>query len=162
MSGNDQARKRYNHFGFVVVTSLLLLASGAARAQNVIATGGVYGGPTPHQETCYVFNAGTSIIPFAAGARIVGENQSFPLTASSCANIDVTTGAAGPFHLLPGQMCFITIAGGLPGGDTNQPWGCSFTTMPPGAPISALYPNLRGVMDIRDSNGNVLINSNLR
>lgn len=154
MKSNGHASKLYNHSIIAVVTSLALLTSTAAHAQFLLATGSVYGGPTTHTETCYLFNAGPSPVTVTA-EQIIGENGLSYLPSA------ITFNTCGiPPVTLPGNkqtanqsnanpICAISVHD-----DTNQSWACKFETAAPA-------PYLHGVMDLRDVNNNVLINSNL-
>ena len=66
MTGNGKAHKRFNHTITALVTSLALLTSPIADADN-LATGAVYGGPATHTESCYIFNAGSSSVKIISG-----------------------------------------------------------------------------------------------
>jgi len=150
MNSKGRTRKRFTYSGIALVTSLVLLTSTAAYA-GLLATGAVYGGPNTHTETCYLFNAGTTPVKVLA-ATIVGENGplyadplisgSSPITFNSCGSL--------PAFLGPNQTCGVSVHD-----NTNQAWSCSFR-------IKDGTKDIRGVMDLRDINNLVLINSNLR
>ena len=143
MRGNHQG-KPLNHSVIALVVSLVLLTSTAAGAVsfNYLATGDVFGGVTQTSAHCYVFNVGASI-KILSGAIRDDTGAIVPVPASS----DTCTGAT----LAQFKSCTIDANGPL----TFQTYECTILTRGSTA-------GLRGVMDIRDSNMNVLINSNLR
>jgi hypothetical protein len=133
-----------------LAAGLALLAGTAARAQEnaattgfpgfpnlLLATGGVYGGPAQANAFCYVFNAGTVTQHIAIGIR------------------DQTGGFVGPLTTVQSRKGTISAAAGAIA--NNVAYSCTVL----GA-TGTSATNLRGVMDIRDVNSNVLINSNLR
>jgi hypothetical protein len=152
MNGNDNTRKRLNHLGIALVASLALLISNAAHA-DILATGGVYGGPNTSVVACYLFNAGTASITIST-AQIVGElgptYSGKPIVPG--AGFDFNSCGIFPAILPAGATCGVATDNG-----SNQAWSCNFGMKGTGTAI-----NTRGVMDIRASDSTVLINSNLR
>jgi hypothetical protein len=133
---SDRPRSRLVRNVIALATGAVLLAGTAARADDplLLATGGVYGSLAQNSAACYVFNAGGS--PVAVSMFI----------------LDETGGSAGPFTrtvVLPGTIAavvnFIT---------NSQAYSCRI--------FGTASANLRGVMDIRDVNDNVLSSSDLR
>ncbi len=137
MNSNGHAGKRLNHPVIALVTSLVLLTSTAASA-GVLATGAVFGGDTQVAAHCYAFNTGAPI-KISSGAIRDQSGAAVPATANTC------TGATLPQF----GTCHIDFSP-----LTIQTYECTFGTL-------GTTADLRGVMDIRDSVDNVLINSNL-
>jgi hypothetical protein len=141
--GNDRARSRLVSSVIVLATGSALLAATAARADDpqsvtrtVLATGGVYGGMTQINSVCYAFNSGTS--PVTVGSLVIRNQFGAVIGTTSCPS------------LAPGTLCAIQV------GVTNtMAYSCTMTSTSPNA------ADLRGVIDFRDVNQNLLINSNL-
>ena len=110
----------------------------AADADDILATGGIYGGPSQAAAVCYVYNPGSRPV-FISSAVI--RNQSGAIVAN------LTTNSCHMMVLPPSQTCALDAVA------TNQAYSCT---------ISAERANaLRGNMDMRTSTGAVLANSNL-
>jgi len=138
MNSNGQTGRRLSHAVAALITGLILLTSTEARA-DILATGPVFGGNIRRSAVCYAFNTGAPIKILFGAIR----NQSgfiVPPTINTC------TGATLPQF----GTCGISV-----GPLTIQAYECTFQTQ-------GTTADLRGVMDIRDTSGNVLINSNLR
>jgi hypothetical protein len=120
-----------------LATGSALLAGTAARADDplLLATGGVYGGMTQNYAVCYVFNAGKS--PVAVLMEIRDQLGGF-------------AGAPTSTVVLPGRIS--AVANFVV---NNEAYSCTIK----GTPVTA---NLRGGMDVRDVDENVLIYSDLR
>ncbi len=129
-------RTLFKQCGVALVASLGLLASTGVHA-DIIAVGGVVGSSAVRIEACYLFNAGTNRVRITA-AQIRGEDGSTPsFSFNSC----------GPFpnaFLDPGRICGINTNSG-----THQAWACRFQTQ-------GRTPNVRGVMDLRNSGNETL------
>jgi hypothetical protein len=134
---NNRRRSHLVRSVIALAAGSVLLAGTAARAQSVVlATGGVFGGVNQNYAVCYAFNAGTTKVP---AVTVVVRDQNGGITARTLCAVN------------PGAMC--AVQAGLV---STVAYSCTIT----GAGASAA--NLRGVLDIRDVNSNVLINSNLR
>ncbi len=141
--GNDRARSRLVRGVIALAAGSALLAATAARADDpqsvtttVLATGGVYGGVLQANSVCYAFNSGTT-----------------PVTVRSLQirdQLGSVTGTTVCLTLAPGTMCAIVV-----GVSSTSAYSCTLTSTSPNA------ADLRGVLDFRDVNGNLLINSNL-
>jgi hypothetical protein len=121
-----------------------LLAGTAARAQDaktfptlLLATGGVYGGTSQNHDVCYVFNAGTSSAKVLIVLREQKGGFTGPPTTTVMAPGTISAAAAFVKH--------------------NVAYSCTVK-----GPAGSSATDLRGVMDVRDVNNNVLINSDLR
>lgn len=137
-SVKDRPRSHLVRNVIALATGSALLAGTAARADPpllLLATGGVYGGITQNYAVCYVFNAGTS--PVAVLMTISDQSGGFAGAPTSTVVLPRTISAVANFVV------------------NNQAYSCTIT----GAPATA---TLRGGMDVRDVDGNVLINSDLR
>jgi len=112
-----------------IVAAALLLGgcAEASAAQEILAAGGLYGGPEQVRVVCYIFNAGSTPVGLA-GTHILDQNGILqPLVVEQC----------GPV-LAPGGTCGVAA-------DTsnNQPYGCrSF--------VDQSKEYLRGVLEVRD------------
>jgi hypothetical protein len=124
----------------LIATALLFLCPiRLSHAAAVLATGGVYGGPSQKYVYCYVFNAGSKTLTFSTDRYYGILNQSgqavSPWTATSIApNKTLAIGAS--------------IA-------NNTTYACRIG-------LVQAKTNARGTLDIRDVNQNVLVNSPLR
>lgn len=132
-----------------LVTFMFLCGiSPTLRADVVLATGGVYGGPTQHKAYCYVFNAQPIRSVNIAAAEIIDQNGSslpIPQEGNTCTNWRT------PVKALPaGQTCVLgaEIA-------NNSTHACRVV-------VKGKKLKLRGTMDIRDVNDIVLTSSELR
>jgi hypothetical protein len=142
---NDRARSLLVRSVIALATGSALLAWTAVRAGDLVtattttlATGGVFGGVSQNYTVCYAFNSGTSPV-LRATLTIRDQNGGIAATNSP---LGCTVAAS--------QMCAIIV-----GVSPTSAYSCTITTN------SANAANLRGVMDMRDVNSNVLINSNL-
>jgi hypothetical protein len=118
-----------------------LLAGGRASAEEILATGGQYGGTAQAIDVCYVFNAGSSPVQL----------QSLVIRDQNGTAVDGDDHCAG-VTLEPTQTCAFGVT--LP---INQnSYSCTVQV------AKGSKEDLRGIMDTRDSNQNVLINSILR
>ena len=126
----------------VAVALALFVGCSGARADdenNVLATGGVYGGPTQFAAVCYVFNAGDDRVSISnAVIRDQSGNIVPPFTTNSCAGQTLN----------PGKTCALDAA------TTNQAYSCTIT--------ARRLSGLRGTMDIRGPGGGVFAFSSLR
>ena len=141
---NERLRSHLVHGVVALATGLaLLLAGTAARAADptfpvlLLATGGVYGGISQNHDVCYVFNAGTTSQTILIQIR--KQNGGFAGPATTTVLVPGTISA---------QATFVT---------HNQAYSCTVKGV-----TGSSAEDLRGVMDSRDVNNNVLINSNLR
>jgi hypothetical protein len=126
-----------------LATGSALLAGTAARAADptfpvlLLATGGVYGGISQNHDVCYVFNAGTT--PQTILIQLRNQNGGF-------------AGPATTTVLLPGkisaQASFVV---------NSMAYSCTVKGI-----TGSSATDLRGVVDSRDVNNNVLINASLR
>ena len=119
------------------ITGLVVLSSTAALA-GILASGPVFGGTSQRNAVCYVFNIGAPTQISSGAIR----NQSGAIVASVT---NTCNGATLPVF----GTCAISI-----GPLAIQAYECTIQTL--GTPV-----DLRGVMDIRDSTGKVLVNSDL-
>jgi hypothetical protein len=123
-----------------LIASLLLFSPMRfSNAAAMLATGGVYGGPSQKYVYCYLFNAGPTTLTFSTDRYYGILNQSgqavSPWTAASIApNKTLAIGAS--------------IA-------NNTTYACRIG-------LVQAKTNARGTLDIRDVNQNVLVNSPLR
>jgi hypothetical protein len=137
--GNERALPHLIRSVAALATGMALLAGTAAWADDplvlVLATGGVYGGISQNHDVCYAFNPTKTVTPQLV---MIIRDQSGGI-------LGTTTGV-----VLPGRI--IAVATYVA---NNLPYSCTvFST--------TAVTDLRGVMDVRDVNNNVLINSNLR
>lgn len=149
MNGNGYTRKRLNYRGVALVTSLVLLLISSAAHADVLATGAVYGGPTTHTVTCYIFNAGPTSVQILNGNIYDETGRTYLFTFNTCSS---GASISGIVNLGANKICGISVDNAS---NPNQAWSCSFGTLG-GTPL------VRGVLDLRDINNNVLINSDLR
>jgi hypothetical protein len=119
-------------------TLALIGAVHAADADDILATGGIYGGPSQAAAVCYVYNPGSRPV-FISSAVI--RNQSGAIVAN------LTTNSCHMMALPPSQTCALDAVA------TNQSYSCTISAERAGT--------LRGNMDMRTSTGAVLANSNL-
>lgn len=123
----------------LAATVFLLGCAGAAQAQQILAAGGLYGGPSQVRAVCYFFNGGSSPLDLA-GSHILDQNgQPQPLVVEQC-------GAS----LGPGGTCGIAAEA-----TNNQPYACRTF-------VSPSKDQLRGVLELRDSEQRPLANVELR
>jgi hypothetical protein len=118
-----------------------LLAGGRASAEEILATGGQFGGNNQAFDYCYVFNAGSS--PVHIQSAVIRDQ-----TGTAVAGDGDCTGAT----LTPTQTCVVGVT--LP--ITQNSYSCTVQV------DKGRKEDLRGIMDTRDSDNNVLINSILR
>ena len=136
-SVKDRPRSHLVRNVIALATGSALLAGAAAPADAplLLATGGVYGGITQNYAVCYVFNAGTS--PVAVLMEIRDQTGGFAGAPTSTVVLPGTISAVANFVV------------------NDESYSCTIT----GTPATA---NLRGGMDVRDVDENVLISSDLR
>jgi hypothetical protein len=139
-------RPRFAYTAIVLGVGFSLLAGGQAWAQGVaeiLATGGQFGGPSQTTAHCYVFNAGN--FPVIITSAVIRNQAGAAYTGT-----DTCTAA----YLFPNATCNVDVAiSATPGLAVTS---CTIELNNDGS------ANLRGIMDIRDSSGDVLINSILR
>lgn len=127
---------------------LACLVSPTLNADAILATGGVYGGPTQHKAYCYVFNTRPVEAADIAAAELIdqsGNSLPIPQEGNTC------TYWRTPVKALPaGQTCVfgVDIA-------NNLTYACRVV-------VKGKKLKLRGTMDIRDVSDNVLTSSPLR
>jgi hypothetical protein len=114
-----------------------ILAVPAAHAQ-VFGTGQIYGGSAQSTATCYLFNTGNKAVTLSALSLFYGDG-SHPTTNVGC-----------PGTLAAGQGCSSTGSRLL----TSSGLACAMQ------PVKST--TLRGSLEIRDSNGNILVAQPLR
>ena len=121
--------------------SLSLGLTTSAFADDLLAGGNLFGGPTQTRVVCSFFNAGNQPVSIISPRLLDQFGTSFPLTGNQCD--DTPTLAAN-------RTCGIFV-------DINaqRSWSCR-------ARISPNKQNVRGVLDIRDTTGSVLANTELR
>ncbi len=115
-----------------------LSSAGVAHAEQTLAAGSLYGGPSQTRAVCYIFNAGPTVnIVFM---DMYDQNGvTVPLDIRQC---------GGP--LATGQSC--GIAGNI---TNNSTYSCS-------ANVTPGKTNVRGILEVRDANQNSLTNIELR
>jgi hypothetical protein len=126
--------------GLVAVAVAAFLAMGTnAHAQQLLAAGSLYGGPAQVRAVCYFYNAGTLPVSLLT-PQITDQNGTFvPLVINQC-------GAS----LAAGTVC--GIAGNIA---NNSTYSCSTYVAPDATTV-------RGILEVRDSNQNPLLNIQLR
>jgi hypothetical protein len=113
--------------------------AGAAQSQQILAAGGLYGGPSQVRAVCYFYNSGSSSIALA-GTNIIDANGTpQPLAVDQC-------GVA----IAAGRTCGIAA-----NATNNQPYSCRTFVSPGKGP-------LRGVLEMRDSQQQPLASVELR
>lgn len=143
----------------VLAISALFAASLAVEAgTTTISTGGVYGGPRQTKAYCYVFNPTSAKTYYFVGfAKIIKQDGTDVRSAQTC-----FPGAHGPWlgSLFPQRTC--VFSADLESGTT---YACRVTlrSTPPGSETNpGGKPDVRGTLDIRDAEDNVLTSSPLR
>ena len=132
--------KRLLMLALTTMAGILALtgATPAADADDILATGGIYGGPSQAAAVCYVYNAGSRPV-FISSAVI--RDQAGAIVAN------LTVNSCHMMFLQPSRTCALDAVA------TNQSYSCTISAERAAA--------LRGNMDMRTSNGSVLANSNL-
>lgn len=111
----------------ILSAMLLLGATGAAEAQQILAGGPLFGGPAQARAVCYIYNAGTRTLRLSQTAIISQFGEVQQLVVDQCG----TT-------LGPGQACGIAadIA-------NNLPYSCRTVVRPS-------KRDARGVLEVRN------------
>lgn len=141
-----------------IAVSLLFAASLAVEAgTTTISTGGVYGGPKQSQAYCYAFNpTSTKTFYFVGSAQILKQDGTEVTSSATC-----YPGTHAPWlgTLEPLHTCVFSAEL-----ESGTSYGCrvTFRSTPPGVSKGGAKPNVRGTMDIRDAEDNVLTSSPLR
>ncbi len=140
-----------------IAVSALFAASLAVEAgTTTISTGGVYGGPKQSKAYCYVFNpTSTYTFYFVGFAQLLKQDGTEVTSSATC-----YPGTHGPWlgTLDPGRTCVFSAEL-----ESGTSYGCRVTlSTPPGVKKGGAKPNVRGTMDIRDAEDNVLTSSPLR
>jgi hypothetical protein len=117
--------------------SIVLAVGSTAKAADILAGGGIYGGHTQTTATCYLFNAGNSAVSISS---LLIYNDSGGATTVDAGNCGTKLGAR--------KQCFVF------SGILNTSYACRA--------IVASKTNLRGNLQIRNVDGVVLINVELR
>jgi hypothetical protein len=128
----------------LLATAIMGMGS-AAHAQQILAAGSIFGGPAQVRAVCYFYNAGLAAVTLT-DSEISDENGTvLPLAVDQCH----ATGAAGT-ALGAGKACGIAadIA-------NNSPYNCQVS-------VSPNKTNVRGILEVRDSNQVPLKNVELR
>lgn len=142
----------------VIAVSALFAASLAVEAgTTTISTGGVYGGPKQSKAYCYVFNpTSTKTFYFVGFAKIIKQDGTEVTRAGTC-----YPGTHAPWlgMLDPLQTCVFSAEL-----ESGSSYGCLVTlrSTPLGGSDAGAKPNVRGTLDIRDGDDNVLTSSPLR
>jgi len=126
----------------VLVATIALLGESMVAHADILAAGGLYGGPTQSVAVCYVFNAGTAPVTFSGQQVIRGQLNNPLATDMYYDDCGSTLGA--------GRVCGIGVKI-----KANQGYACMVG-------INGSKENVRGGMETRDSSGHVLSNSELR
>lgn len=117
----------------------MLGTGGAGQAADLLAAGSIYGGLNQVRAVCYVYNAGNTPIQMTI-PRLLNENgEVFKLAVNQCSR-----------SLGPGLSC--GVAADIP---NNETFSCKVMVNPSKA-------NVRGILEVRDTNQNVLQNIELR
>ena len=124
----------------LAITAILLGLNTAAHA-DILAAGGMYGGPTQVVAACYLFNAGTGSVNVLSN-QIFREQQNLPAL-----NLPLATDQCGA--LAPNSICVIAANIG------NATHACKFVVSPSAADV-------RGGFEVRAAGGVVLKNVDLR
>ena len=119
----------------ILITMVLLLGTSLAAHAEILATGGVWGGPTQVGASCIIFNAGTTSITFQTAEILTDDGTPVALATNTCDT------------LLPNRSC--TIAATI----TNiTAHSCKVS-------FDGSSTFIRGVFDIRRNDGVILVNS---
>jgi hypothetical protein len=121
------------------ITALAILSlSGVAQAADILAAGGLFGGPGQKSAVCFVYNGGLATATITP-PRIYGPTGfALPPTSNNCG----TT-------LAPGTICRVAVA------VDNLPYSCRTS-------VSPAKTDVRGMFEVRDVNDVVLQNIALR
>ena len=121
------------------MTALAILSlSGAAQAADILAAGGLFGGPGQTSAVCFVYNGGLTNVTLTP-LRIYGATGfALPPISNTCG----TT-------LAPGTICRVVVA------VDNLPYSCRTS-------VSPAKTDTRGMFEVRDVNDVILQNMALR
>ncbi|MBT9097487.1 hypothetical protein [Methylovulum psychrotolerans] len=120
----------------------LLFTSAPASADLLLSAVG-FGGNSQASVVCYLFNAGTSFVQITS-KRI----YSVASTGSASSALSLTlNGTCGTF-LSPNQIC--SFSANVTSADVNACKAVFWSSIP------SRYESIRGEMEIRDINGNIL------
>lgn len=122
----------------ILASATLLSLGGAAHAADVLAAGGLFGGPAQRSVVCFVYNGGTANVTITTPRIYQQGGFSLPLTSNTCGST-----------LTPGAICRVQAVA------DNLPYSCRTTVSPDKA-------NVRGMLEVRDVNDAVLHNIGLR
>jgi hypothetical protein len=117
----------------------MLCASTAGYAGSILAAGSIYGGPSQVRAVCYIYNAGKTPVTLS-GPEITNQN--------------------GVQQTLVINQCGTTLSAGITCGvaaniANNSTYSCKAT-------LGAHAANVRGILEVRDVDQNVLQNIELR
>ena len=133
-------RMNLMRLGLVSVAVAALLSMGTnAHAQQILAAGSIYGGPAQVRAVCYFYNAGTAPVTLSSPLITDQTGTVVPLVVNQC-------GAS----LAAGTAC--GIAGDIA---NNAVYSCRTVVTPDAT-------NVRGILEVRDSNQIPLLNIQLR
>jgi hypothetical protein len=121
----------------ISAATLLLLATGA-RADDILAAGGLFGSAAQKTGICSIYNGGSAAVTLATPHIYNEAGFSLPLTFNNC-----------PASLSAGRICQVMATVG------NLPYGCRTTVGPSKADV-------RGTFEVRDANFVVLQNIEMR
>jgi hypothetical protein len=129
----------------LLLALILVVGTSAAAHAAALHSGLVYSHAQDHAH-CLIRYVGTTVAHFASNAVKMyrGDTGGTPLTLT----LDFCNGQA----LLPNQLCYVQASAG---GPNTGAMSCSVTV--PGA-----VTNFRGTLELRDVNGNTLVQDSLR
>jgi hypothetical protein len=122
----------------IMAAVAMMSLSGVAQAADVLAAGGLFGGPAQKSAVCFVYNGGLANVTITPPRIYGGTGFALPPTSNNCG----TT-------LAPGTICRVQVVA------DNLPYSCRTT-------VSPAKTDVRGMFEVRDANGVVLQNIALR
>jgi len=127
----------------------LLVTSLSAQADVLLATGGVFGGSVQNKAYCYVYNGSTKK-PIGIVRSEIVRQDGIVLPIDPKDNTCDVAGSDLPHALSPSQTCIV--ASKI---QNDAAYGCRIV-------LKQKSRTVRGTLDIRDSNEQVLVSSALR
>lgn len=127
---------------FIAASILAISFSTGASAQQILAAGALFAGPTQFRGVCYFYNAGTTNLQLSGAQISTPGGAALALVVNECGPSGAT--------LLPGRSCGIaaTVA-------TNSSYNCRVV-------VSPGKGTARGVFEMRNSAQTSLTNVELR
>ncbi len=127
---------------FIAASILAISFSTGASAQQILAAGALFAGPTQFRGVCYFYNAGTTNLQLSGAQISTPGGAALALVVNEC-------GPSGS-TMLPGRSCGIAAAVA-----TNSAYNCRVV-------VSPGKGTARGVFEMRNSAQTSLTNVELR